>query len=153
VTLLADIAGRAAAESRLWAGDLRSGPPAGETVSAGLAGGRALGAEMIREGHLLHRGRPRLFTGEDEGLRLLTGDYLYAAGLAEICAAGDLADVAALADLISACAAAQARGDGAGDDERWRATVAGMAGRQPGAGAARRGRSSPASASGSHQHT
>lgn len=129
MTVLGDVARRAGGESRLWADDLRPGPPAGETVSAGLDGGRALGVEMIREGHLLHRGRPRVFAGRDEGLRLLTGDYLYAAGLREICAAGDLADVAALADLISACAAAQARGDASGDERRWQATVAELAAR------------------------
>ena len=131
MTVLADIARRVGGESRLWADDLRPGPAAGEAVSAGLDGGRALGVEMIREGHLLHRGRPRLFAGEDEGLRLLTGDYLYAAGLREVCAAGALADVTALANLISACAAAQAqaRGEESGDEDRWRATVAELAAR------------------------
>ena len=49
-----------------------------------------LGVEMIYEGYLLHYGRSRLFSQADAGLALLTGDYLYAAGLREICATGDL---------------------------------------------------------------
>ena len=63
-----------------------------------------LGVEMIYEGYLLHYGRSRLFSQADRDLALLTGDYLYAAGLREICATGDLSAVGALASLISRCA-------------------------------------------------
>ena len=70
---------------------------------------------MIREAYLLHHGRARVFSQDDSELALLTGDYLYAAGLVEICATGDVAAVADLAELISRCA--RNRGDGTGDDE------------------------------------
>ena len=81
---------------------------------------------MIREGYLLHGGRSRLFAQDDRDLALLTGDYLYAAGLVEICRTGDLSAVTALAELISACASD--RGEGLGDDEdRWTAALAAFA--------------------------
>jgi hypothetical protein len=60
--------------------------------------------EAIREGYLLHYGRPRLIDGADPDLRLLTGDYLYALGLERLTDRGDLAAVRELADLISLCA-------------------------------------------------
>ena len=78
---------------------------------------------MIYEGYLLHRGRSRLFSQADPELALLTGDYLYAAGLTEICATGDLDAVRELAELISACAHSQAEGDG-DQAQLWRETVA-----------------------------
>ena len=56
---------------------------------------------MIREGYLLHNGRARLFAQDDADLALLTGDYLYAAGLVEICGTGDLDAVTTLAQLIA----------------------------------------------------
>ena len=83
---------------------------------------------MIYEGHLLHRGRSRLFSQADPDLALLTGDHLYAAGLREICASGDLAAVGALAELISACARDQGDGRLDTDEALWDATVAGLAG-------------------------
>jgi hypothetical protein len=152
VSVLDRVAARTAGESPLWTADLLPGAAAGEAVSQGLSGGHALGVEMIREGYLLHRRRSRLFSTGDDGQRLLTGDYLYAAGLREICATGDLAAVAALAGLISACAAAQASGADEGDADRWRATLERIRAGQAAAGS-RRGSSSPASASGSHQQT
>ena len=79
---------------------------------------------MIYEGYLLHYGRSRLFSQADAGLALLTGDYLYAAGLREICATGDLRAVGALATLISRCARNQADGTGAADPGLWDETVA-----------------------------
>jgi hypothetical protein len=57
--------------------------------------------EAIREGYLLHYGRPRLIEGADSDLRLLAGDYLYALGLERLAARGDLEAVVELADLIS----------------------------------------------------
>ena len=70
----------------------------------------ALGVETIYEGYLLHYGRPRLFAPPDDDVALLLGDYLYAHGLVRIAATGDLDAVAALAELISTCAALRARG-------------------------------------------
>jgi hypothetical protein len=64
--------------------------------------------EAVYEGYLMHYGEPRAFEGMDPDLRLLAGDALYALGLARLAVAGDLAAVAALADLISASAQAQA---------------------------------------------
>ena len=59
-------------------------------------------------------------------LALLTGDYLYAAGLREICATGDLGAVGALAGLISRCARNQGDGRGADDAALWDETVAAL---------------------------
>jgi hypothetical protein len=68
--------------------------------------------EAVHEGYLLHYGRPRLMTREDDDLALLAGDRLSALGLERLAAAGDLDAVRALADVIAL--GAQAR---AGDDE------------------------------------
>jgi hypothetical protein len=65
--------------------------------------------EMIHEGSRLHYGGARLFSGQDQDLCLLVGDWLYAAGLARLAAIGDLEAVGELADLISLLAQAQAR--------------------------------------------
>jgi hypothetical protein len=46
--------------------------------------------ESVREGYLLHYGEPRIVAGADRDLRLLSGDYLYALGLARLSALGDL---------------------------------------------------------------
>ena len=78
----------------------------------------ALGVETIYEGYLVHYGRPRLFAPPDEDVALLLGDYLYAHGLVRIAATGDLDAVAALAELISRCAALRAEGE-PGDGEAW----------------------------------
>jgi hypothetical protein len=110
MTVLAEVARRAAAESPLWAGALVATD--GETAFAGVCpDGHLLGLEMIYEGHLLHRGRSRLFSQDDRDLALLTGDYLYAAGLVEVCQTGDLEAVRALAELISETSRAAAEGD------------------------------------------
>jgi hypothetical protein len=87
---------------------------------------------MIREGYLMHHGRSRLFLQADPDLALLTGDYLYAAGLVEICGTGDLDAVAALAALISDCS--RRRGDGVaeGDDRLWADTIAALGRVAPG---------------------
>ncbi len=71
----------------------------------------ALGVETIYEGYLVHYGRPRLFAPPDEDVALLLGDYLYAHGLVRIAATGELDAVAALAELISTCAALRADGE------------------------------------------
>ena len=124
--VLRQVAERAAADSPLWRASARAPHPEAETVS-GCPDRLALGVEMIREGYLLHRGRARVFAHDDTDLALLTGDYLYAAGLAEICRSGDLAAVGVLARLIAGCARAQ--GDGALDagESLWPAAMAELA--------------------------
>jgi hypothetical protein len=79
--------------------------------------------EAVYEGYLMHYGGPRLFTGMDEDLRLLGGDSLYALGLERLAAAGDLAAVAELADLISDSARAHAEERGAEAEELWEASA------------------------------
>jgi hypothetical protein len=124
VSVLAAVAERAAADSPLWAGALLPGQAAEPRFAGRCPKRHLLGVEMIYEGYLLHYGRSRLFSQADPDLALLTGDYLYAAGLREICATGDLEAVGALAGLISACARNQ--GDGGDDDVLWDQTVAGL---------------------------
>ena len=123
MTVLAEIARRAAADSPLWAGALRPGDAPQPRFAGRCPDRYLLGVEMILEAYLLHYGQSRLFRQDDADLALLTGDYLYAAGLVEICATGDLAAVTALAQLISACASD--RGEGVADDEgRWTTALA-----------------------------
>ena len=125
MSVLREVADRAAAESPLWAGALLPPAEAGTPRFAGRCPDRhLLGVEMIYEGYLLHYGRSRLFSQTDADLALLTGDYLYAAGLREICATGDLGAVGALAGLISRCARNQGDGKGADDAALWDETVA-----------------------------
>ena len=108
----------AAAESPLWGDALRADPER-EAVFGELVPERfALGVETIYEGYLLHYGRPRLFAPPDEDVGLLLGDYLYAHGLVRIAATEDLEAVAALAELISACAALRADEE-PGDGDAW----------------------------------
>jgi hypothetical protein len=121
--MLEQIRVRAAADSPLWAAALLPGDPPAAEYQGRCPERHLLGVEMIREGYLLHGVRSRLFAQDDRDLALLTGDYLYAAGLVEICHTGDLAAVTALAELISACA--RDRGEGVADDEdRWTAALA-----------------------------
>jgi hypothetical protein len=91
--------------------------PTGEPL--GIAGPRALAVEAIREGHLLHRGAPRVLDGADPDLALLAGDRLYALGLARLADAGDLAAVRAMAEVIAASAAALGEGDDAAAQAAW----------------------------------
>ena len=129
MSVLREVADRAAADSPLWGQALLPGARAGRPRFAGRCPERhLLGVEMIYEGYLLHYGRSRLFSQADADLALLTGDYLYAAGLSEICATGDLQAVGALATLISRCAQNQADGAGAADPALWDETVAGLSG-------------------------
>jgi hypothetical protein len=62
----------------------------------------------------------------DRDLRLLAGDALYALGLERLAQSGDLPAVAALADLISGCARAEAEGRQADVPDLWEATVAAL---------------------------
>ena len=121
MSVLAEVARRAGADSPLWRAALvaEDGRPEFEGV---CPPGHLLGVEMIYEGHLLHHGRSRLFSHDDADLALLTGDYLYAAGLVEVCATVDLDAVQALAALISETSRAAAQGE-PDDPAPWRATV------------------------------
>jgi hypothetical protein len=73
----------------------------------------------VREGQRLHAGDPRVVTRADPDLALLAGDRLYALGLDRLAESGDLPAIAALAELISACAQAQADGDPEGAEAAW----------------------------------
>jgi len=79
-----------------------------------------LAVAAVREGYELHYGRPRVLEIEDADFGLLAGDRLYALGLARLAAAGDLAAIAELADIISASAQAHAGEDPQLADEAWR---------------------------------
>lgn len=112
------IAAEARLESQLWAAALRDRPD-WEAVFSPLAPPQfELGLETVYEAYLVHYGTPRLFAPAGERERILLGDYLYAHGLVRIAAAGGVDAVAAMADLISHCAALRAAGE-AGDGEAW----------------------------------
>ncbi len=127
--VLDEIRTRAAADSPLWAAALVEGEAPQPAFAGRLPASHLLGVEMIREGYLMHHGRARLFSQDDPDLSLLTGDYLYAAGLVEICGTGDLAAVETLAELIAACS--RARGERrplAEDEALWDTALAKLAG-------------------------
>jgi len=75
--------------------------------------------EAVHEGYRLHYGAPSGFAGMDDDLALLAGDSLYALGLARLADQGDLAAVAALADLITECAKAHAEGEPEKAESLW----------------------------------
>lgn len=124
------IAEAAARGSDVWArsvlapadrdGDALFGPVSGAAFAAGV--------ETIYEGYLVHHGaRARVFSPPDLEQGLLLGDYLYATGLVQICEAGDVDAIAALADLISLAAHLRVTGTGV-DGELWLATARHLAG-------------------------
>ena len=119
---IADEAGR---ESELWTAALRAREnQEREPVFSPLAEQRyGLGIETIYEGYLLHYGKPRLFSPEDQDAALLLGDYLYAHGLVRIEEVGTVDAVSDLAELIALCAYLRAE-DIAGDGPVWAATAA-----------------------------
>jgi hypothetical protein len=127
VSVLETVAERAAGASPLWEAALLPEPRGGLRFSGRCPERHLLGVETIYEGYLLHHGTSRLFEQDDRDLAVLTGDYLYAAGLREICATGDLAAVDALAELIAACAARRGDGDPEADDPLWDETVSSLA--------------------------
>jgi hypothetical protein len=99
--MIAEVAGRAREASPLWAAALRD-EPAGEARYGPRVEPRfALGLETIYEGYLVHHAESRLFRPADRNAAILLGDYLYAAGLVDICRAGELRAVATLAELIA----------------------------------------------------
>ena len=68
----------------------------------------------IRRGYDLHHA-----AADDVDLALLDGDRLYAQGLAELAAAGDLEAVRVMADVIARSAAALAAGKDADAEAAW----------------------------------
>jgi len=117
---------RAAAESPLLEAALRPGDVP-EPRYAGRCPERYLvGVEMIREGYLLHNGRSAMFSQDDPDLALLTGDYLYAAGLVEICGTGDLRAVRTLARLIAECSARRGDAEPSSDEPLWDEALAAL---------------------------
>jgi hypothetical protein len=108
--VIAEVAGRARAASPVWAAALRS-EPAGDAIYGPRVDERfALGVETIYEGYLVHHAASRLFAPADREQAVLLGDYLYAAGLVEICRAGDLRAVTTLAELIATVSDRRSRG-------------------------------------------
>src|SRR6476620_1722471 len=96
--------------------------------SAAAPGEYAFVVEAVREGYLLHYGKPRLLAGHDDDLALLAGDYLYALGIERLATLGDADAVGCLADLISRCAQLHAEGR---EDEvaaLWRETARAIGG-------------------------
>ena len=84
-------------------------------------GGADVAVEAIHEGWRLHSdGRGTLLAPSDPDLALLGGDRLYALGLERLAAEGDLARIAALADVISECARSHAEGDPERARTAWR---------------------------------
>jgi hypothetical protein len=118
-------------EGGLLAQTLGEAPGGDALVDEAAAGTRAAVAPdvyalvlaAVREGYLLHYDEPRVVHTADPDLALLGGDRLYALGLARLAELGDLAAVARLADLISACAQAHAEDDPAAAEAAWRASA------------------------------
>ncbi len=117
-------------ESALWAQSLRD-PADWEPVFSPLAPDAfALGLETVYEAYLVHYGKPRLFAVSDLDEAVLLGDYLYAHGLVRVADAGGVDAVAAMAELISRCAALRADG-AAGDGDVWVETARRLGGSPP----------------------
>ena len=112
------IVGEARRESALWASALRAEPEWEDVFSPLAPAGFELGLETVYEAYLVHYGRPRLFDPDGDSERILLGDYLYAHGLVRIAEAGGVSAVAAMAELISRCAALRATGE-QGDGDAW----------------------------------
>jgi hypothetical protein len=100
-----------------------SGARLGKLVSQGPRAQSApddyrLIVEAVYEGYLLHYGQPPA-DASDPDFALLSGDELYARGLARLAALGDLEAVAELADAVSLSAQAQAEQDPARAEAIW----------------------------------
>jgi hypothetical protein len=108
--VIAEIAGRARAASPVWAAALREHPTGAAAYGPRVDDRFALGVETIYEGYLVHHATSRLFAPADHEQAILLGDYLYAAGLVEICRAGDLGAVTTLAELIATVSERRSRG-------------------------------------------
>ena len=123
--MIADIAGRARAASPVWAAALRQDPTGEATFGPRVDARFALGVETIYEGYLVHHAISRLFAPADREQAILLGDYLYAAGLVEICRAGDLRAVTTLAELIATVSDRRSRGM-TDDSAAWEHAVASL---------------------------
>ena len=108
MTASQNLVSRAALATELRAEGGLIGDAVDPAIEAGAANEIELVIAAVREGQLLHLGRPEVVTGADPDLALLAGDRLYALGLEKLAARGDLEAVAVLAELISECARAQA---------------------------------------------
>ena len=92
--------------------------------AADAPGEYSLLVESVREGYLLHYGKPRVVVGADTDLALLAGDYLYALGLERLAALGDLEAIRELSDLISLSAQLHdSQGGGQAANALWLASV------------------------------
>jgi hypothetical protein len=91
--------------------------PAGLADGAGPA--RAYAVAAIREGYDCHHGGGRVVATDDRDLALLAGDRLYALGLAELAAAGDLVAVGVMAEVIAGSASARGAGDEPAAEAAW----------------------------------
>lgn len=99
------LAARIGAVSPEWRRSLARHVSAGRRAPE-LRRGLSLAVETIYEGYALHFATPRTMTdGASTAMRLLVGDWCYAAGLCDVAEAGDLEAVATLADLIADVAA------------------------------------------------
>ena len=123
--MIAEVAGRARAASPVWAAALRQDPDGDALYGPRVDDRFALGVETIYEGYLVHHATSRLFAPADREQAILLGDYLYAAGLVEICRAGDLRAVTTLAELIATVSDRRSRGL-ADDSAAWNTAVAAL---------------------------
>jgi hypothetical protein len=123
--VIAEVAGRARAASPVWAAALRHAPAGQAEYGPRVDGRFALGVETIYEGYLVHHATSRLFAPADREQAILLGDYLYAAGLVEICRAGDLRAVTTLAELIATVSDRRSRGL-TDDSAAWEQAVAAL---------------------------
>lgn len=98
--------------------------------SAAAPGEYALVVEAVREGYLLHYGKPRLLRGHDADLALLAGDYLYALGIERLASLGDAEAVAVLAELIGRCAQLHTEDRAEEAPPLWRAAALAVGGRE-----------------------
>ena len=123
MSALAALAGRLRAEGGLLGDAVRD--PDGETeLPAAIA--------AIREGYDLHHGGGRVIRTADPDLALLAGDRLYALGLADLAAAGDLEGVRIMAAVIAESAVARAAGDLPAAEAAWDRGVCAITQRAPG---------------------
>jgi hypothetical protein len=95
------------------------------TVSATRDDETAAAVEAVHQGYELHYGDAG---PGDPDLALLDGDRLYALGLHGLARRGDLAAVAALADVIAHCAEAHATDRPQDAAAAWEAGAAAIAG-------------------------